>query len=77
MSQGKLIEAQGKLINNLFKEDCQCNLTNVENSIRENGIAIAENTFVIGIHRDRINETQENIQIIQNNIDAINFLLFQ
>ena len=43
-----------------MKDDCQCNLTNVEHLIRENAISIDENKFVIGVHRDRINENEES-----------------
>ena len=65
------IATQGKLIEKLLKIDCECNLTTIENTIRDNGIAIAENKFVIGIHRDRINENEENIQLLNNHIETV------
>ena len=53
-----------KVIASLMRNDeCVCNLTEVQNSIRENAIGISENKFVIGVHRERINENENNIEV--------------
>ena len=64
-SRMKAIESQ------LSQKQCECNLTDIEDQIRQNGITIAKVRHIVYLNDNRISENLEEINDIESTVNSV------
>ena len=67
-----LMETRMNAIESKFsKEQCECNLTDVEDQIRQNGITIAKVRHMVYLNDNRIGKNIEEINDIESTVNSV------